>query len=203
MNYPEYVIIDNEEYKINTDFRIALECNRIAQDEEIGNYERALAIIYTLFGDKGLENIEHYEKLLNFAMKFLTCEEDSNETPKNKKNDINELDFSKCVGLIKSSFKFDYQYNPYAEEYLHWYEFYNDLANLSTSEFGTCCALNRVTGILNQDARQIKNDKDRNALKETQDMLRKKYCVSHKKKHTKEQKEMANKVYELFGLRRE
>lgn len=201
---PNCVIIDNEEYKINTDFRIALECNRIAEDDTIGDYERALAIIYTLFGDKGLEHEEHYDKLLNYAIKFLSCGKATDEIKKKKHSDgKNELDFSKCTGLIRSSFKFDYQYDPYALEYLHWYEFYNDLSNLSTSEFGTCCALNRILSILNQDASKIKNDKDRNALVELQNELRKKYCIKHKEKLTKKQEEMASKIYQAFGLRRE
>ena len=55
MNFPKYVIIDNEKYEINTDFRVAIECNRIAEDESIGDYERGFAIIYLLFGDKGLQ----------------------------------------------------------------------------------------------------------------------------------------------------
>lgn len=202
---PQYVIIDNEEYKINTDFRYALQCNNIAQDTTIGDFERMLAIIYTLFGDKGLEHEEHYEKLIYYAQKFLTCGEENFDTKKgkNKTHDKNELDYSKCEGLIRSSFKFDYQYDPYQKEYLHWYEFYNDLANLSTSEFGTCCVLNRVVGILNQDASQIKNDKDRKTLNDIQNELRNKYCVKEKKQHTKEQQEMANKIYSVFGLRRE
>lgn len=199
---PEYVIIDNEKYKINTDFRYAMECDRIAQDENIGDFERVLAIIYTLFGDKGLENQEHYEKLLEYAQKFLSCgqEVESNKKPTPNKND---LDFTKCSGLITSSFKFDYQYDPYKEKNLHWYEFYNDLSNLSTSEFGTCCALNRVLSVLNQDASKIKDSNDRKALIELQNTYRAKYCVKHKEKHTKEQEEMANKVYKLFGLRKE
>lgn len=52
MNNPQYVKVDNKLYKINTDFRIALECNKIAEDESIGNLERAMAIIYKLFGEE-------------------------------------------------------------------------------------------------------------------------------------------------------
>ncbi len=52
MNNPQYVKVDNELYKINTDFRVALECNKIALDKKINDYERALAIIYKLFGEK-------------------------------------------------------------------------------------------------------------------------------------------------------
>lgn len=52
MNNPQYVKVDDKLYKINTDFRIALECNNIAEDKTIGEYERALAIIYKLFGEE-------------------------------------------------------------------------------------------------------------------------------------------------------
>ena len=202
MNYPEYVIIDGEEYKINTDFRIALKCDEIARDEEIGDYERPLAIIYLLFGDKGLDNKRHYGKLFEYAQKYLAC---GNEEflKKRKRNEKNDLDLVKCEGLIKSSFKFDYQYDPYKNKYLHWYEFYNDLMNLSTSEFGTCCILNRVVDILNQDLSQIKDSKERNSLKETQDEYRKKYCIKTKKKITKEQQSMMDKICEVFNLRKE
>ena len=202
MNYPKYAIIDDEKYEINTDFRVALECEKIARDVDIGNYERALAIIYLLFGDKGLENKKHYDKLNEYSQKYLACG-NIEFLKKHKSNNKNDLDLSKCEGLIKSSFKFDYQYDPYKEKYLHWYEFYNDLMNLSTNEFGTCCVLNRIASILNQDLSQIKNDKERNALKEEQDELRKKYCINIKKKYTKEQQEIANKIYEAFGLRKE
>jgi hypothetical protein len=46
---PEYVKIDNKQYKINTDYKIALECNKIALDLSIGEYEKALAVIFKLF----------------------------------------------------------------------------------------------------------------------------------------------------------
>lgn len=52
MNNPQFVKVDDKLYKINTDFRIALECNNIAEDTSIGNLERAMAIIYKLFGEE-------------------------------------------------------------------------------------------------------------------------------------------------------
>ena len=62
MNNPEYVNVYDKLYKINTDFRVAIECNNIAQDKSIGDYERALAIIYKLFGEEGL-NCKDQNKL--------------------------------------------------------------------------------------------------------------------------------------------
>ena len=198
MNNPQYVKVDDKLYKINTDFRVALECNNIAEDKTIGEYERALAIIYKLFGEDGLD-CENQNKLLELAMKYLLLGNDKKE-PKNENKEKYELDFNKCIGLIKSSFKFDYKYDPYELEYLHWYDFYNDLESLSTSEFGNCCILNRVTSILNQEPKEIKDNKARQRLIETQKLLSQKYCKQEEVKMTKEQEESAKAFYKSLGI---
>lgn len=200
--YPEYVEIDNKRYKINTDFRVALECNRIAEDNSIGDLERALAIIYTLFGEDGINTPDHYEKLLELAQKYLLCGESIDEFSKQRKDNTNDLDFNKCEGLIKSSFKYDYQYDPYSKDYLHWYEFNNDLMNLSTSEFGNCCVLNRVLETLNRKPSDIKDTKSKNDLVKSQNELRKRYCIEHKKNITKEQRQSAENFFKALGLER-
>ena len=198
MNNPQYVKVDNKLYKINTDFRVALECNNIAEDNSIGEYERALAIIYKLFGEDGLD-CENQNKLLELGMKYLLLGRDKNEL-KNEPHDKYELDFNKCIGLIKASFKFDYKYDPYELEYVHWYDFYNDLESLSTSEFGNCCILNRVTSILNQEPKEIKDNKQRQKLIEAQKLLSQKYCKQEEVKMTKEQEESAKAFYKSLGI---
>ena len=198
MNNPQYVKVDDKLYKINTDFRVALECNRIAEDTSIGEYERALAIIYKLFGEDGLD-CENQNKLLELAMKYLLLGNDKKEL-KNENKEKYELDFNKCIGLIKASFKFDYKYDPYELEYLHWYDFYNDLESLSTSEFGNCCILNRITSILNQEPKEIKDNKQRQKLIEAQKLLSQKYCKQEEVKITKEQEESAKAFYKALGI---
>lgn len=198
MNNPQYVKVDNKLYKINTDFRIALECNKIAEDKSIGDYERAMAIIYKLFGEEGLD-CENQNKLLELSMKYLLLGKDKNEL-KNQPHDKYELDFNKCIGLIKASFKFDYKYDPYELEYLHWYDFYNDLESLSTSEFGNCCILNRITSILNQEPKEIKDNKQRQNIIKAQNMLKEKYCKKEEKEITKEQEESAKAFYKSLGI---
>ena len=198
MSNPEYVKVDNKMYKINTDFRIAIECNNIAQDKSIGDYERALAIIYKLFGEDGL-NCENQNKLIKLAIKYLSLGKQK-EGLKSEPRDKYELDFNKCIGLIKSSFKFDYKYDPYELDYLHWYDFYNDLENLSTSEFGNCCIFNRVNSILNQDIKEIKDAKERKKLIEVKEELRKKYCIEKEVKMTKEQEKSAEAFYRALGI---
>lgn len=198
MNNPQYVKVDDKLYKINTDFRIALECNEIAEDESIGDLERAMAIIYKLFGEEGLD-CNNQNKLLELGMKYLLLGREENSL-KNDSHDKYELDFNKCIGLIKASFKFDYKYDPYELEYLHWYEFYNDLESLSTSEFGNCCILNRIVSILEQEPKEIKDSKQRQSLIDTQKLLKEKYCKKQEKKMTKEQEESARAFYKSLGI---
>ena len=154
-NYPEFVKIGDKSYKINTDFRVAIECNRIAEDNTIGDLERSLAIIYTLFGEEGLKDRNNYDKLLKLALKYLSCGnkvEKTNEQP--------DMDYIEDEKYIRSSFKFDYNYNPYDMKYLHWYEFFNDLCNLSDSEFGTCCILSNIRNLRKYDTNKIKDPKE-------------------------------------------
>lgn len=198
MNKPEYVKVGEELYKINTDFRVALDCNTIALDESIGDIERPLAIIYKLFGEKGLD-CENKQKLIELGMKYISFGKEQKDFKINS-DDKFQLDFEKSKGLIKSSFKYDYKYDPYELEYLHWYDFYNDLENLSSSELGDCCALSRVMSILNMDVSKIKNSKDKTKIIETQQLLKQRYCRIKEQEISKEQEESAKEFYKQLGI---
>ncbi len=199
MNKPEYVKVDDKLYKINTDFRIAIECNKIMGDKTISDIERAMATIYKLFGENGL-NCKNQNKLLELGIKYLLLGKEQNELKNNSKKNY-ELDINKCEGIIASSFVFDYGYNPYNLKYLHWYDFYNDLENLSTSEFGNCCILNRITSVLNTKVNEIKDNKIRNQTAESQRELKRRYCKEEKIEITKEQEESARQLYESLGIK--
>jgi len=194
MDYPEYVVIDNVEYKINTDFRVAIECNKIAEDDSIGDFERALAIIYKLYGDKGIDNTEHYEKLLKYAQKFLSC---GIKEDKHKKQEEPDMDFSYDMAYIEASFMSDFGIDLENKK-MHWWKFYNLINGLSSSELGNSCILNRIREARRMDPKEIKDTKKRKEFIEFQKSI----ALPKKDKHTKKQKEMANKVYELFGLER-
>lgn len=186
--------IEDTIYEANTDFRIAIECNRIATDETIGDFERVLGIICTVFGDKGLDNPSHYEKLLKWAKKWLSCGKeiiDTHEDP--------DMDYIEDKALIRSSFIYDYKYNPYDMEYLSWEDFYNDLNNLSNSEFGNCCVLNRVRNLRNFDVSQIKDNKERQRIAKAKEYyaLRKYKRENHL---TKEQEESMERLNKILGL---
>ena len=194
-NYPKYVEIDNKEYKINTDFRIAIECNRIAQDETIGDCERALAIIYKLFGEKGIDTPQHYEKLLKMAEKYLKCGKEID----NKDEKI-DMDFVEDYSYIKTSFMSDYGIKL-DDMKMHWWEFMDLMNGLSNSEFGNCCVLNRVRNLRNFDLSQIKDSKERDRIEKAKEMveLERNKPENHL---TKEQEESMNKLNEMLGLQK-
>lgn len=198
MNKPKFVKIDNELYEINTDFRVALKCNEISMDTNIGNLERFLATIYLLFGDKGMD-CKDQNKLYELGIKYISLGRDENSFKMDSDSKY-ELDFKKCEGLIKSSFKFDYNYDPYELEYLHWYDFYTDLENLSTSEFGNCCIVNRIINILNQDTSKIKDSKEKKKIVEAQKRLAEKYCMKKEKEITEEQEKSVEEFYSLLNI---
>ena len=184
--------IDNVIYNVNTDFRTAIECNRIAEDNTIGDLERVLGIICTLYGAEALDHPNHYEKLIKWGLNYLS----GGNKVENKEPD---MDFIKDKGLIISSFKYDYKYNPYDREYLSWEEFYNDLNNLSSNvELGNCCVLNRARYWRNYDTSKIKDSKERKQAEE----IKKYYALNKepKKEFTLEEQNNMEEFYKQMGL---
>lgn len=190
-DYPEYVKIENKKYKINTDFRVAIECQDIATDETISDYERALAIIYKLFGDEGINTPDHYERLLELAKKYLSCGKEVINTEEEP-----DMDFIQDYSYIKTSFKSDYGMNI-DEENLHWWEFYDLMNGLSNSEMGNCCVLNRVRNLRTFDTKDIKDPKELERIKKAKEQVALKKKVV-KKVLTEKQQNNINAFYEML-----
>ena len=192
MNYPEYVKVNDKKYKINTDFRVAIECQEIATDETISDFERALAIIYKLFGDEGINDTDNYEKLLELAQKYLSCGKevvDNNEEP--------DMDFIQDMDYIETSFMSDYSIDL-ANADMHWWKFYNLINGLSNSEMGNCCVLNRVRNLRTYDTKDIKDQKELEKIKKAKEQVAlKKRTV--KKNLTDKQQNNINAFYETLG----
>jgi len=193
MNYPKYAKIEDRIYPINTDFKVAIKCNEVAQDETIGDSERGLAVIYLLFGEKGLKSNDKKE-LLEKAKKYLSCGQElehSNEKP--------DMDYVEDYALIKTSFRSDYGIKL-DEENLHWWEF-NELMNgLSNSEFGDCCVLNRVRNLRNYDLKDISDPKERQKIRKAQEQVALKKYKPKKKQPTEQQRRSAEKFYQSLKL---
>ena len=192
--YPEYVEVEGKKYKINTDFRVAIECYRIAEDDTIGNLERALGVIYTLFGDEGINTPDHYEKLLELAQKYLVC---GNELDNNV-NDKPDMDFIEDYGLIWASFMSDYNGLDLDKTKMHWWKFMDLMNGLSNSEMGNCCVLNRIRNLRTFDVSEIKDKKERDKiLKAKKQVELKKYKKKGRKATEKEKQSAMNFLNKL------
>ena len=194
--YPEYVKVGDKKYKINTDFRIAIECQDIATNKNIGDYERALAIIYKLFGDDGINTPQHYEKLLELAIKYLSCGKEVN----NQINEEPDMDFVQDMDYIEASFMSDYNIDLTNIE-MHWWKFYNLINGLSNSETGNCCVLNRIRNLRNYDTKDIKNPKEIEKINKAKQQVALKKQVINKSLTTEQQQSIDN-FYKMTGIKR-
>lgn len=194
MNFPEYVEIENTKYKINTDFRNAIKCNEIAEDNTIGDCERALAIIFVLFGDEGLNATKHHSELIKLAEKFLKCGKER-ELEKTEKRD---MDFIEDYNYIEASFMSDYKIDL-SNTHMHWWKFMNLIEGLSNSEMGNCCVLNRIRNLRNFNLAEIKDSKEREKVRKMKNAVELK---KNKKKANREQEQSARDFYKEF-LRKE
>ena len=197
MDYPEYIEVNNKKYKINTDFKIAIQCNEIAQDDKIGDFERAMAIIYLLFGEEALNDLKNLNDILKLAQKFLSC---GKEVKKN--NEKSDMDFIEDYNYIWASIYSDYNGLDIDKEQIHWWKFMDLMNGLSNSEFGNCCVLNRVRNLRNMDLNDIKDKKEREKIiKAKKDVELKKYKKENNL--TEQQKISMKKLDEILKKRRE
>ena len=193
INYPEYAEINGKKYKINTDFRYAIECDKISRDETIGDLERALAVIFVLFGEDGINAQDDYESLLRMAKKYLLCNkelEDTNEEP--------DMDYSEDMDYIEASFQSDYGINLENTE-MHWWKFNKLINGLSNSELGNCCILNKVRNLRNYDVSEIKDQKERDKIIKAKERV----ALKRKRKEpelTEEQKRSVDEFYKSLGF---
>lgn len=196
MNYPKFVEINDKKYKINTDFRIAIECNEIALDETINDYERALAVIYKLFGDDGLKDFHNHAKLLELGKRYLGCGKDIDVTT----NEEPDMDFVQDMDYIEASFMSDFGIDLSKEE-MHWWKFFKLMNGLSNSEFGDCCVLNRVRNLRNYDTKDIKDPKELEKIKKAKEQV----ALKRRRKVedlSDKQKESIDNFYKQMGIER-
>lgn len=186
MKYPEYAEINGKRYKINTDFRVAIKCNEVALDKNISDYERALAIIYILFGEDGLNNEKDYKDLLRISISYLACGKKVN----NKKQEKLDMDYIQDMDYIEASFMSDYGIDL-TNETMHWWKFSNLINGLSNSELGNTCILNRIRNIRNMNPNEIKDQKERKKIIELQKEFALKKNEKEKKKLTEKEKTSA------------
>lgn len=150
-DYPRFAQTKNRKYKINTDFRVALRCNKMTESD-ISDEERGLALIYLLFGEEGLKHSEDWQELLQLGLKYLRCGKEVQED--NEEEEV-DMDFEQDWKYIRTSFFYDYKKKITKNTYMHWWEFYELLCGLSEK-----CILSRIRFTRNFDISQIKDSKE-------------------------------------------
>ena len=186
MNTKKYAKIGDKLYEINTSYKVALKCDEVAKDEDISDYEKTLAIIYLLYGDEGLKNIKNYDKLLELALKYLSC----GEEVKGDNKDI-DMDFKQDFRLIKASFMSDFGIDLSKQD-ISWEDFYTYVNGLTEG-----CILNRVRMLRTYDASKIEDNKERQELKD----LQKRFALKKlETKLTKEQEQSMEEFNKIIGI---
>ena len=185
--------IEDTIYTAHTDFRTAIKCNQIATDGRIGDFERISGIICTMFGDEAVDNLKHYDKLLKWALNYLSCGQEVIKTDEEP-----DMDYVEDMDYIEASFMSDYRIDL-TETNMDWHKFVNLMNGLSNSELGNCCVLNRIRNLRNYDVSKIKDAKERQKLAEAKERVAlKKYRKENNL--TREQEESMRRFNEMTGL---
>lgn len=199
-NYPDFVEIAGKEYKINTDFRVALRCNEISMDDTISEDEKCMAIVYLLFGEEGIENQNIMQILTYYAYKYLICGKDIDEAEEEINEDENEepdMDFIEDMPYIEASFMSDYHIDLEHTE-MHFWKFMDLINGLSNSELGNCCILNKIRNVRSKDLREIEDPKERKEVEKMQ----KRFALKRYKKEkefTDEEIRSMEQFHKLIG----
>lgn len=187
--YPEFIEINNKQYKINTDFKIALACFEALEDDDINDIARMYAVISLLLGvenngeiDIPQFNNEDLDKVVKLLIKYLSCNSEENTTV-NKK----DMDFIQDRDYIYASFLTDYQIDLENAE-MHWWKFCNLMKGLTDK-----CVLNKIRDIRNTDLSEYKDAKTKEKL------IRAMESVKLKEKKTKEQQNAIDEFNNLFN----
>ena len=193
MSCTRKIQIEDTIYTADIDFRTAIRCNEIATDNTIGDFERISGIICTMFGEDAVDNINHYDRLMKWALNYLSCGQEIEQT-----NEEPDMDYVEDMDYIEASFMSDYQIDLENTE-MDWWKFNKLINGLSNSELGNCCVLNRIRNLRNYDTKDIKDKKElEKILKAKEQVALKK---NKKENHlTEEQERSMEELNKILGL---
>lgn len=180
MAYPHYVKIRGENIKIKTDYLTALRCFEVVDDNSISDYERALAVVYIMYGYIPEDDL--ISEYLEMAQKFLQCGE-STEQQESKQPDM-DLNYDRKY--INASFMSDYHIDLSQCPDMHFWQFCELITGLTDN-----CILSRIRHIRTCDIKDYAK-KDRAAIRKAKSKL------ALPEKLTKEEQEAANRFEALL-----
>lgn len=181
MTYPEYAEVDGIRYKINTDFRVALRCFDVIDDTSICDEERALAVIFLLFGEVPTNQLEDF---LRIAGDYLRCgEKEATQESHNR-----DMDFTADEKYIAASFMSDYQIDLSRVD-MHFWQYIHLIQGFTERS-----VMSRVREIRNYDLEELKDPKSRAK------MVKAKEAVALPDKFSKAEQNAIDEFEKLFEV---
>lgn len=181
MIYPEYAEVGGVRYKINTDYRVALRCFEVIEDTSICDEERALAVIFLLFGEVPTERLGDF---LRIAGDYLRCgEKEETQASANK-----DMDFTADEKYIAASFMSDYQIDLSRVD-MHFWQYIHLIQGFTERS-----VMSRVREIRNYDLEELKDPKARAK------MVKAKEAVALPEKFSKAEQDAIDEFEKLFDV---
>lgn len=181
MKYPEHAEVKGIKYKINTDYRVALRCFEVIEDTDISDQERALAVVFLLFGDVPMDEIGEF---LRIAGDYLRCGE--KETSQEARE--RDMDFNADEKYINASFMSDYHIDLSSMD-MHFWQYIQLIQGFTERS-----VMSRVREIRNYDLNELKDPKSR------QKMIKAKEAVALPQKLSKADKQAIEDFEKLFDV---
>ena len=181
MRYPECAEVAGIRYKINTDYRVALRCFEVIEDNSISDEERALAVIYLLFGETPMD---HMDDFLRIAGDYLRCGKPEDTRAVSEK----DIDFNADEEYIIASFMSDYHIDLPKTD-MHFWQYIQLIQGFTERS-----VMSRVREIRNYDMEELKDPKSRAK------MVKAKEAVALPQKFSKAEQEAIDEFEKLFEV---
>lgn len=181
MRYPEYAEVKGIKYKINTDYRVALRCFEVIEDTSISDQERAFAVVYLLFGEVPIEDIDEF---LRIAGNYLRC----GENEKSQEARERDMDFNADEKYIVASFMSDYRIDLSSVD-MHFWQYIQLIQGFTENAIMT-----RVRDIRNYDMSELKDPKQRAKI------VKAKAAVALPDKFSKDEQKAIEEFEKLFEV---
>lgn len=181
MRYPEYAEVKGIKYKINTDYRVALRCFEVIEDTSISDAERALAVVFMLFGEVPMEDMGEF---LRIAGNYLRCGEKETTQEAHER----DMDFSADEKYIVASFMSDYRIDLSSVD-MHFWQYIQLIQGFTEN-----AVMSRIRDIRNYDMSELKDPKTRAK------MAKAKAAVALPEKFSKDEQKAIDEFEKLFDV---
>ncbi len=180
---PKSLTINNEEWAIRSDFRVALNIFEAFNDPELNAYEKTIVMLDSLYEEFSKFQSEDFEEAIKQAIWYL----DGGKNYENIKNTKKIIDWEQDEQIIFSAVNKVANKETRETEYLHYWTFLGYFNEIGEGLFST------IINIRN------KRNKGKKLEKYEQDFYRNnKDLIDLKQKYTEQEQEEMERLKKLF-----